>query len=112
LTLKRRRELTDELARVDAKIAAVRKKTKKADCGLSSKQAQSFLDTRASFFSEFAPNVFGGKPGGFTPGSTSTRTQGGKVVHVHQNFGPFHQIPAELHLFARQARLAAAAVMD
>ncbi len=111
--MKRKRELTDKLGRVDAKIAAVRKKHPKKDGGLSAAQGQSFLDTRASFFSEFAPNVFGGKPGAFTPpGSTQTRSQGGKVVHVHQNFGPFHEIPREPHFFARQARLAAAAVLD
>ena len=55
----------DDIEKADTAHKKKRAAAKKT-AGLSSKEALAFLDTRASFFSEFAPNVFGGKPSAHT----------------------------------------------
>ena len=99
----------DDIEKADTAHKKKRAAAKKT-AGLSSKEALAFLDTRASFFSEFAPNVFGGKPGALTPGSMATPTSKTEQ-HFHFNITQ-HEIPKNPHWLAQQARLAAAAVMN
>jgi hypothetical protein len=106
LTVRERQDYRRKMLDAEAQL----KKLKTGGLGgLGAKQAQAFIEARGTFFSEFAPNVFGGKSGGRTPGSTSTPS--GKTVVVNQNY-TYNEIPKNPHHAAQQARLAAAAVLD
>jgi hypothetical protein len=111
LSLKKKAEIEEALTRVSKAEADLRKKEKErikkenAAKLNSLKEIQAGMDLRGSFFSQFAPNIFGQSSAGLTLGPQ------GKQMTYNQN-NTFHELPNDRHKLARQMRLSASAAMD
>jgi hypothetical protein len=69
-------------------------------------QMQAYVDTRGSFFSQFASSVFGGSPGALTMGAGAA---GSTKTYNQENH--FHEIPKDRYALSRQMQGAAASSM-
>jgi hypothetical protein len=101
LSLRRRREITDELSKVDKQIANIKKKD---DTGHGGNQSEkmALLALRAGFFGEFAPNVFHPNgSGGLGFGSTHN-----KNITIHVTAPPDQPIGKTMHELRSRARYA------
>jgi TP901 family phage tail tape measure protein len=100
LSLHEQAKLWKQLVETDKKRLALLKKTKATE-NLTAKEIQAALNTRGTFFGEFAPNIFTKTGNGLVPGATT----GAKSVHheVHQH-NTFHELPKDRFRLARQMR--------
>ena len=95
-----------ELTRVQTKLQADLKKQAAARAAAKHNfdiQMQAFVDTRGSFFSQFASSIFQAGPGGLTMGATPGG--GDKTVNQHNTF---NEIPKDRYKLSRnmQAQMA------
>lgn len=91
-----------ELAQVKKKLAADLKKTVLTGQQAMDKEMQSFVDTRGSFFSQFASSVFHVGGGGLEPGAAKSTT-------INQN-NSFQEVPKDRFALSRQMARAASGV--
>ena len=101
-----------ELTRVQKKLADDLKKQAAARAAASNafdKQMQAFVDTRGSFFNQFASSIFGGSPGGLTMGASSMDNS--RTANVSQH-NTFHEIPKDKYTLARHMQSATAAALN
>jgi hypothetical protein len=114
---KRSEEETHRLAALYTKLAALDKarlalaKKNAADSKRTAGELQAVMDTRGTFFGEFANNVFGAGDGGLTLNvNDKSSGGGGKTVNVHQN-NTYNEVPKDRHRQERQGQRAAAGAM-
>ncbi len=95
-----------ELTRIKKKLAEDLKKQKDAQDSIAhafDKQMQAYVDTRGSFFSEFASSVFSSGAGGLVMGAS-----GGGDTKMFNQHNTFNEIPKNRYTLSRQMQGAAA----
>lgn len=99
------RELKSVLDKRKSVLAAIND-----DLHMSDKQMQAYIDTRGSFFSQFASSVFHGGPGGLAMGALEmdNGSAGGSGGMTYNQHNTFHEIPEDRYKLSRQMQAAAA----